>query len=245
MSLDLYGIHPVCEALKKRPQAFRRVFLARQKHEASCRLIADLAAQAGVPVSREPAEALTRRVRSEHHQGVVAEVAAFETLDLPALLSWTRRTGPALLLVLDSVQDPQNFGALLRSAVCSGVQGVLFPKDRSARLAGAVARASAGAIEHVLLCRVVNIAAALEELKQQNIWTAGLSTDADTSIYDFDFTADCALVIGNEEKGIRPLVGKKCDVRLSIPMQGGFDSLNASAAGAVAMFEAMRQRKRG
>ncbi len=208
------------------------------------RNIRELAAQARIEVRREAAKNLSHFCRSEHHQGVVAEVEPFPLVDAVTLVSRCRAQGESvLLLVLDSIQDPQNFGALLRSAVCSGVQGVVFPQDRSAKLSATVAKASAGAIEHVHLCRVVNIANTLDGLKKEGVWIAGLFPGGSKTIYEIDYTLDLALVIGNEEKGIRSLVGKKCDFSLSIPLQGGFDSLNASVAGAVVMFEAMRQRR--
>ena len=146
------------------------------------------------------------------------------------------------MLVLDCVQDPQNTGALIRSAVCCGVQAVIFPKNRAAGLTAAVAKASAGAIEHISLCRVVNIAATLDELRRKNIWVAGTVPQDGQSIYDFDLNIDLALVIGGEGPGMRRLVREKCDVLLSVPMQSDFESLNASTAGAVVMFEALRQR---
>ena len=147
--------------------------------------------------------------------------------------------------MFDSIQDPHNFGSLLRSAACSGVQAVIFPKDRSASLTGTVAKASAGAIEHILLCRVVNLAFTLDRLKQEGICIVGTSPHCNETLYGFNFNLDVALVIGSEEKGIRPLIQKKCDFCLSIPLQGVLGSLNASVAGAVMMFEAMRQRRYG
>jgi 23S rRNA (guanosine2251-2'-O)-methyltransferase len=243
MPVTLYGIHPVLEALKRRPRAVHRIAVSRQDAHGALRAVLDAAAQAHIRVDAEPAPVLQRLCGSEQHQGVVAEAEPFGLVELEQLLAGCRREErPVLLLVLDTVQDPHNFGALLRSAVCSGVQAVLFPKDKSVRLTAAVAKASAGAIEHIRLCRVVNIAATLARLKQERIWVAGLFPDARESIYAFDFTVDLALVLGNEEKGIRPLVGRHCDFRLAIPLQAGFDSLNASVAGAVVMFEALRQR---
>jgi 23S rRNA (guanosine2251-2'-O)-methyltransferase len=243
MPVTLYGIHPVLEALKKRPRAFHRIVVSRQGAPGAVQEVLDAAAQARIRVEAEPAAVLQRLCGSGHHQGVVADVEPFGLADIDHLLAGCRQQGrPALLLVLDSIQDPHNFGALLRSAVCSGVQAVLFPKDKSVRLTGTVAKASAGAIEHIALCRVVNIAATLARLKQEHIWVAGLFPEARESIYTFDFAVDLAIVLGNEEKGIRPLVGRHCDFHLSIPLQAGFDSLNASVAGAVVLFEAMRQR---
>jgi 23S rRNA (guanosine2251-2'-O)-methyltransferase len=178
------------------------------------------------------------------HQGVIAEVEQFPLTELPDALSITQHEqGPAFFLVLDSIQDPHNFGTLIRSAVCSGARAVIFPRDRAAGLTAAVAKASAGAIEHITLCRVTNIAAALDEMKQSGLWIFGLAPGGNTPLFGCDFTGDTAIVIGSEGKGMRPLVQKKCDCLAAIPMAAPFESLNASAAGAVAMFEVMRQRR--
>jgi len=244
MTITLYGIHPVLEALKKRPGAISLITIARQHEEGPLREIIDLAHQSRIKLQHDEMRGLSRSAGSEQHQGVTAQAEPFPLADPEAVLAGCReRQEKIFFLVLDAMQDPQNVGALIRSAVCSGVQAVLFPKDRSAQLTGAVAKASAGAVEHVSLCRVVNIAAALEDLKKENVWIVGTSPRAEKNIYEFDFRLDMALVIGSEGKGMRPLVAKKCDFLVGIPLQAGFESLNASAAGAVVLFEAMRQRK--
>jgi 23S rRNA (guanosine2251-2'-O)-methyltransferase len=145
-------------------------------------------------------------------------------------------------LVIDSVADPHNLGALIRSALAVGVHGVITPKDRSAPPTVAVSKASAGALEHVPLARVTNLSRCLEELKTSGIWIFGLDAAADRNLYETDLRGPAALVVGGEEKGIRPLVKRHCDVRVAIPQRGPLDSLNASVAGAVAMYEIMRQR---
>lgn len=244
MTMFLYGIHPVLEALKKRPRAFHRIILAKQREEASRQEIVRLAEKAHIKVQYDIAGNLSRAASSEQHQGIAAEVEPFPLSDMETVLSMSRPAEEKkFFLVLDSIQDPQNFGALIRSAVCSGVQAVIFPKDRSAPLTGAVAKASAGAVEHIPLCMVVNIAATLERLKTKGLWIVGAAAQARKNIYEFDFDLDMALVIGSEGRGMRKLVGEKCDFCLSIPLHGSFDSLNASVAGAVVLFEAMRQRQ--
>ena len=245
MTVFIYGIHPVLEALQKRPQAFQRILLAKQNLVGPLKQIASLAKRAGIRTSYEIPKNIFRLTRSEHHQGVAAEVEPFPLMDFETLIStYKNRAEKAFFVVLDSIQDPHNFGSLLRSAACSKVQAVIFPKDRSVRLTGSVAKASAGAIEHLPLCRVVNIAATLARLKQEGIWIVGTLPNCEKNIYEFDFDLDLALVIGSEEKGIRPLVQIKCDFLVSIPMQGTLDSLNASVAGAVVLFEALRQRQK-
>jgi len=245
MAVILYGVHPVCEALKKRPHAFKRLVLARKGGDAEIRNIIRLAEASHLTIFRDVPKNLSRLARTDQHQGVVAEVDPFPLVDFEQLMEEGGcRPEKAFFLVLDSLQDPHNVGSLLRSAVCSGVQAVLFPRDRAAGLTAAVAKASAGAIEHVPLCRVVNIAQALERLRREGIWIVGTSPHSTRTMYEFDFTLAAAIVVGSESKGIRPLVQQKCDALVSIPLQGDFDSLNAAVAGAVVLFEAMRQRVR-
>jgi 23S rRNA (guanosine2251-2'-O)-methyltransferase len=178
------------------------------------------------------------------HQGVVAlvrpqEFLAIEDLFAPGHPTAARR----LLLALDGVEDPQNLGALLRVADGAGVDGVILTERRSAPLSPVAVKASAGAAEHLRIARVVNLVRALEELKRQNLWIIGLD-ERGTSDYDqFDFTGDCVLVLGREGAGLHDLVRKTCDHLLRIPMAGGVSSLNVSAAGAVVLYEAFRQRR--
>lgn len=244
MAFFIYGIHPVLEALKKRPRAVHRLLVARQREEGGLREILGLAKQARIKIKTVQLHELARCAGSEQHQGIAADAEPYPLADVSRVLSACEKTGEApLLLVLDSVQDPHNFGALIRSAVCAGCHGVIFARDRSAGPTAAAAKASAGALEHLPLCRVTNIAATLDDLKKHGIWIAGASPRAQASIYRFDFTTSLAVVIGGEGRGMRQLVEKKCDFTVSIPLQAGFESLNASAAGAVILFEAARQRK--
>jgi len=244
MAITLYGIHPVLEVLKKRPRAVHEILLSRQREEGALKEVLACADASRIQLRRESPQALSRITATEQHQGVAARVEPFPLADLEAALG-SGGDEKKFILVLDSIQDPHNAGALIRSAVCSGVQAVVFPKDRSAPLSGATAKAAAGALEHIPLCRVVNIAATLDRMKDAGIWIAGTSPRSPQSIYAFDFNLDLALVIGSEGKGMRQLVERKCDFRLAVPLRGPLDSLNASAAGAVILFEAMRQRRGG
>ena len=146
--------------------------------------------------------------------------------------------------MLDNIQDPRNLGAIIRTALCVGIQGVIVPKDRSAPPTPAVSKASAGALEHIRLARVTNLVQTIKHCKTSGLWIMGLHKDAAQSIYAADMSGSIVLVIGGEQKGIRRLVKKNCDFLVSIPQQGEFNSLNASVAAAVAMYEAFRQRKR-
>lgn len=240
--ITLFGIHPVLEALKKRPRAVKSIHLARQGSDSALRLISEIALQNDITVRPGTQQEITQISGTQQHQGIAAQAEPYPLSDVGDVIARVRRNkNRCFVLVLDCVQDPQNTGALIRSAVCCGVQAVVFPKDRAAGMTPAVAKASAGAIEHISLCRVVNIAATLDALRSQDIWVAGTVPRDGQSIYTFDFNRDIALVIGAEGPGMRRLVREKCDVLLSIPMPGAFESLNASTAGAVVMFEALRQ----
>ena len=147
-----------------------------------------------------------------------------------------------LVMLLDSVKDPNNLGAIIRSAHCVGADGLVIPKDRAAGPTPAVSKASAGALEHTRLCRVTNLATTIKWLKKRGVWVAGLAMQASQSVFEMDLKGPLALVVGGEEKGLRPLIRQHCDFLVSIPMQGRVDSLNASAAATVVLYEAYRQR---
>jgi 23S rRNA (guanosine2251-2'-O)-methyltransferase len=243
--MHIYGIHPVLEALKKRPKAFHRLSISRDSGGDDFKRIISLATALRIPITSIPAKELSHFCKSDQHQGILAEVEPTPLVSFEQLLTlWKKWGEQALFLILDSVQDPQNFGSLIRTAYCCGATGVIFPKDRSASMTGSVAKASSGAVEHIALCQVVNVASTIDHLKQEGIWIVGTAPTAVRNLYEFDFNLDLALVIGGEAKGMRQLVAKKCDYSVSIPMKGELDSLNASVAGAVVMFEIMRQRQK-
>ncbi|MBI3753814.1 MAG: 23S rRNA (guanosine(2251)-2'-O)-methyltransferase RlmB, partial [Deltaproteobacteria bacterium] len=179
-----------------------------------------------------------------HHQGVVGILAEFKYADIEDILErWKSSEAKAIILILDCIQDPQNLGSLIRTANAAGVHGVIIPKDRAAEVTPAVVKASAGAVEHTLVCRVTNIADTIDKLKDAGVWIIGIEADGKEDIYSFDMNnIDMAVVIGSEGKGIRRLVKERCDVCLSIPMKGGISSLNASVAGGIALFEVLRRR---
>lgn len=237
----LYGLHPVEEALRAGLRRFDHVCVAKERHDARLQQVIDLCREAGVRLRFEPREQLTRLAQTSAHQGVVAVVREKSILDLEDLL---KPTGKArLLLALDGVEDPQNLGALLRTADGAGVDGVVLTERRSAPLSPVAIKASAGASEHVRIARVVNLVRALEQLKAANIWSVGLDERGSIDYDGFDYTGDCVLVLGREGAGLHDLVRKTCDHLLRIPMVGGVSSLNVSAAGAVVLYEAARQRR--
>ncbi len=237
----LYGLHPVEEAVRAGERQFDHVCIARERRDQKLERLIALCREHGVRLRFEPRDHLTRLARNAAHQGVVAVVREKRMLALEDLLA--ANAAPRLLLALDGVEDPQNLGALLRTADAAGVDGVLITERRSAPLSAVAVKASAGAAEHVRIARVVNLARALEQLKQQNIWCVGLD-ERGTLDYDaFDWTSNCAVVLGREGAGLHELIRKSCDHLLRIPMAGKVASLNVSVAGAVVLYEAARQRR--
>jgi len=241
----LYGVHPVEEALKAGKRKFDHVIVARERDDLRLEKLVTLCRQLGVRVLQESREQLTLRAQTAAHQGIVAMVRPMGLLAIEDLFAAAPALPGAarLLLALDGVEDPQNLGALLRVADGAGVDGVVLTERRSAPISPVAVKASAGAAEHLRIARVVNLVRALEDLKRQNLWIIGLD-ERGTSDYDnFDFTGDCVLVLGREGSGLHDLVRRTCDHLLRIPMAGGVSSLNVSAAGAVVLYEAARQRR--
>ena len=238
----IYGLNPVLEALRCDRRAFE-LFVAGNTSDRRYEKLLKLAAEKGVPVRQREKQDIGRLCGSEYHQGVALRVEPFPYADLADILVRWRKSGEnGLLLVLDGIQDPQNLGALIRSAACAGAHGVIIPKDRAAGITAAVERASAGATETIPVARVANIAQTLDELKREGFWVYGAAGDAPTSIFGADLSGHLTLVIGSEGDGMRPLVKKMCDLLVAIPLQGGVGSLNASVAGGILLFEAVRQR---
>jgi 23S rRNA (guanosine2251-2'-O)-methyltransferase len=238
----LYGVHSVEEALKAGRRRFDHVLVARERDDLRIDKLVAALRQAGIRVLQQSRDQLSLIAKTPAHQGVVALVRPQEFLtieDLFAAPSGDRR----LLLALDGVEDPQNLGALLRVADGAGVDGVILTERRSAPISPVAVKASAGAAEHLRIARVVNLVRALEDLKRQNIWVIGLDERGQSDYDQFDFSGDCVLVLGREGAGLHDLVRKTCDHLLRIPMAGGVSSLNVSAAGAVVLYEAFRQRR--
>jgi len=239
----LYGIHPVREAIRAGKRQIHSVTFTPEKPSQRLLEIRELAAEKGIPVLTASVDHLRARAKSGGHQGVVAEATPCEVLGQEAL--WEigdAGSASPFLLVTDSITDPMNLGALIRTALSVGVHAVITPKDRSAPPTPAVSSASAGALEHIRLVQAVNLVRTLQALKEKGFWIFGLDHRARQDCFHTDFTGPSALVIGGEGKGIRPLVKKTCDHLVSIPQQGAVVSLNASVAGAVVMYEAYRQR---
>ncbi len=236
----LYGLHPVEEALRSGSRKFDHVCVARERHDQRLQKVIEACRENSVRLRFEPREELTRLAKTAAHQGIVAVVRIREFFDLEDLLAGPE---PRLLLALDGVEDPQNLGALLRTADASGIDGVVVTERRAAPISPVAVKASAGAAEHVRIARVVNLVRALKQLKEQNIWCIGLDERGPTTYDQYDFTSNTVIVLGREGDGLHELVRRTCDHLLHIPMAGAVASLNVSAAGAVVMFEAARQRR--
>jgi 23S rRNA (guanosine2251-2'-O)-methyltransferase len=236
--MRIYGINPVLEALRAKRATSVRVSARADQRVAE---VIRLAEAQGVEVNRVAADELDRLTRGAAHQGVFAETRAREHLSVEDLVSGA--AGTPLIVVLDSLEDPHNVGAILRSVDAAGADGVVRQSRHAAALDGAAAKASAGAVSHVRVADVVNIARALEELKELGVWTVGLADDAPKRYDEVDLTLPTALVVGAEGTGLRRLVRERCDWLVSIPMAGHVQSLNVSVATGIALFEAVRQRR--
>lgn len=252
----LYGVHAVEEALAAgRP--LERLLVVRGRGGGRVERLLAAARSRGVPVrfiSRAEAE---RLAGTAHHQGVVAVSGAKTYADLDDLLKAVSRParhwyfggparpagGPALFVVLDGVEDPQNLGAIIRTAHCAGADGLILPERRAAGVTPAAAKVAAGAAEHLPVARVTNLARALERLKAAGCWIVGLDPQARQRFTDVDLTVACALVLGSEGRGLHQLVREKCDFLVSIPVAGAVGSLNVSVAAGIVLYEALRQRR--
>ncbi len=245
MSRIIYGINPVLEAIRAAPDSVERVFIAEGRRSWAVGEVVEVLSKVDIPWEHLHRREVERLTGTEKHQGVAARMADFSYSSMTEILSvgHKEKEEKRLILVLDGIQDPQNLGALIRSGNGAGVDGIVIPKRRAAEVTPAAVKASAGAAEVTRVAQVTNIATTIEKLKEENIWVAGIEGDAPDTIYSADLSGDLAIVIGSEGGGMRRLVRERCNTVLSIPMRGAISSLNASVAGAVVLFEALRQRR--
>jgi 23S rRNA (guanosine2251-2'-O)-methyltransferase len=241
METWIYGVRPVEELMRRRPEQVRELLVARQDHH--LRSLEELAAKSRIPCRRCRPLEIEERTHTDSHQGLAARAPLPEYLDWDGLVARLRGLKAARLLVLDCIQDPQNLGALLRVAEGAGAAAVVIPRDRAAGLSPAVLAASAGAGEWVPVTRVVNLSRALESLKRESFWLAAADPEGDQDYRQAPYAAKSALVIGSEGTGIRPLVLRACDLRVRIPLQGRVASLNAAVAAGVILFEMAGQAR--
>jgi len=238
----LIGRNAVIEALKK-GRSINRLLVAENDGQGSVREIVQMARNSGVIVDSVPRNKIEVLVKGFRHQGVLAYTAPVEYTELEDILTAAgEKTDAPFLLLLDELEDPHNLGALLRSADAAGVDGVLIPKRRSCPLSATVAKTSAGAVEYVPVARIGNVVQTIETLKKEGFWVVGADMKGTSDYYETDLTGATVLVVGNEGKGISRLVRESCDVLVRIPMVGQINSLNVSVAGAILMYEVLRQR---
>ena len=236
------GRNAVTEALRA-GTPIDKIFIARGETDKTLGHIASTARAAGVVVVEADRRKLDYMSATKAHQGVIALAAVREYASVEDILSAARERGEApLLVVCDEISDPHNLGAIIRTAECVGAHGVIIPKRRSAGLTAIVDKASAGALEHMAIARVPNLVAAIETLKKNGLWIYGTAADGSNELWKTDLTGPACIVIGSEGSGISRLVREKCDFLVSIPLRGQISSLNASAAAAVLLYEALRQR---
>lgn len=237
------GRNSVMEVMKA-GRGVNKLFVLQGPREGAIREIIGLAQEKGVPF-KEVDRSFLDRMTEEKHQGIIAEVAPYEYVELEDIINVARERGEdPLVLILADLEDPHNFGAILRTADAVGVHGVVIPKRRSVQMNATVAKVSSGAAEYVPVARVANLVQAVEELKGLGLWVTGADMDGDKTLWQADLTGPLALIVGAEGYGIPRLLKEKCDFLTSIPMQGKIASLNASVAASVVLFEVRRQREK-
>ena len=238
----LEGRNAVTEALKA-GRTIDKVFLASGDTDSTLRYIASLAKKNGAVVTYCDRRKLDTMTQTGAHQGVIAMAAAHDYATIQDILDSAKEKGEApLIIICDEITDPHNLGAIIRTAECAGAHGVIIPKRRNSGLTAVVAKASAGAMEYMKIARVSNLTAAIKNLKENGVWVYGTAADGAAPLYRTDLTGPAAIVIGSEGEGMGRLVSASCDFMVSIPMKGQINSLNASNACAILLYEAVRQR---
>ena len=236
------GRNAVIEALRA-GVAIDKIYLAKGETDATLGHIASKARELGTVVVETDRRKLDYMSRTHAHQGVIAMAAVREYASVEDILNAAREKGePPLIVVCDELSDPHNLGAVIRTAECAGAHGIIIPKRRSAGLTAVVGKTSAGAVSYLPVARVPNLPSLLKDLKEQGIWVFGTAADGNTTLYNADLKGPAAIVIGSEGDGMGRLVTETCDFKVSIPMKGKLNSLNASAAAAILLYEAVRQR---
>ncbi len=241
----IFGINAIHEMLIASPKRVREVFVCGDANRGRLQALVVEARRLGLPVGYRPARELDRLAQGQRHQGVVAAVDTYSYPDFESLLQQIADTEVVgTILILDGIVDPGNFGALLRTAETAGVRHIVIPKDRSVDVNPSVVKASAGAAHHLNIYKVTNLRRALQQLKHLGYWTVGLAAGAPECLYDRIYPEKLVIVLGSEATGVRPINQRECDFLVSIPMLGKVASLNVGAAGAICLFELVRQRRR-
>ena len=242
----IYGINPLLEIFHSHPAMLEKIIIAEGRERGTVQKILKLAAENGVPVEIAGRDKLEKLAPGRVHQGIVGfcREHAYATVD-EVLANRPKGSRYSLVILVDSVTDPQNLGSIIRTAHCCGANGVIIPENRSASVTASVAKASAGAVYCLPTAMVVNMVRTIEYLKEKNFWIYGAAVESEVSIHAPDYEGDIGLVLGSEGKGIRPLVRRKCDFLISIPMRGQVSSLNVSVAAGIIVHEIFRKRGEG
>jgi 23S rRNA (guanosine2251-2'-O)-methyltransferase len=236
------GRNAVIEALRS-GTTIDKIYILKGETDATLGHIASTAREKGIVVVDADKRKLDNMSRTHHHQGVIAAAAVREYVSVEEILQAARDKGEQpLIVVCDELSDPHNLGAVIRTAECAGAHGVIIPKRRSAGLTAIVAKTSAGAVSYVPVARVANLPSTLKDLQKEGVWVFGTAADGTTPLYQADLKGPAAIVIGSEGDGMGRLVSECCDFKVSIPMKGKLNSLNASAAASIMLYEAVRQR---
>ena len=239
----IYGINPVKVLLRQQETGLERIIIASGRGGSVVAEIIETARQKKIPVEFRVRQCLDELAGSFDHQGVIGLRQAFVYVDLDVLIKNRNKSfNFDLILILDSIMDPQNLGSIIRTAHCLGANGVVIPTDRAAPVTAAVIKASAGSAEQLPVARVTNLSQTIDYLKDKGFWVFGAEAHAGNNLREMDFNCPVVLVLGGEAKGIRPLIKKKCDFLLTIPMAGSFDSFNVAVAAGIIQYEIFCQR---
>ncbi|HZJ85144.1 MAG TPA: 23S rRNA (guanosine(2251)-2'-O)-methyltransferase RlmB [Syntrophomonadaceae bacterium] len=242
MKDKLAGVNSIMEALKSGRKIFK-IFIQEGRGGKRIEELTSLANNRGIYIQYVEKARLDRMFTNTNHQGIVAQVEDYEYSEMGEILEMAALQGEEpFILILDGIEDPQNFGSIIRTAECAGVHGIIIPRHNATLVTDAVARASAGAIEHMKIVQETNLVNTIKNLKKQGLWVVGADMTGEKNYFDTDFPTPTALVIGGEGQGIRRLVRENCDLVVKIPMFGKIDSLNASVAAALMTYEMVRQR---
>ena len=241
----IFGLHTVSEFIKVSPDKVINIWIQDSLKSKSILSISDMAKSIGLSVQQSKKENLDKITNKQNHQGVVLEIVESNdigTKSFEEILKNNNKSNP-IYLILDSVQDPHNLGACIRTAAASGVSAIIIPKDRAVGINETVRKVACGAVENINIFTVVNLVRAIKKIKEMGVWVIGAARDTEESIYDFDLKIPIAIVMGGEKKGIRSQVRKECDFVGSLPMKEKIESLNVSVATGIVLYEAVRQRK--
>lgn len=240
----IFGIHAVEQVVNKRPECIINLWVQDNLKSSTAKKLLHKLNRLDIRIQFVNRKTLDKMTNDNRHQGILIEVKGISTNiyhDLESVIS--KKTSDSLYLILDSIQDPHNFGACIRTAVAAGVEAIIIPKNKAVSVNETVRKVASGAAENIIIITVVNITRTIKSLKEAGIWIVGTASELGTSLYELDLTMPTAIVMGNEESGIRSQIKKECDYIASIPISGKIDSLNISVAAGVILFEAVRQRK--